>query len=151
MSSVQPAHLEPGLRFMLFAGDNYYPRGGMNDCKRSDSDLDSLVDYARVEFTQEKDCWWHVYDVEVMEIVAADLEHCQNCFTYINITTQSHGMHGCRYCDDCMLLLTRKVINDMADYLARQKPEGTVVELSSYLHEKLGVAVDFNRKDATKI
>ena len=52
-------------RYMLFAGDQYYPNGGMRDYQGSYD----TVDEARLEVDKRRDeggqrfYWFHVYDI----------------------------------------------------------------------------------------
>lgn len=63
-------------RYLIFAGPNYYPRGGAEDLKDDRADLDAAKEYAdhcvtpRVAFSGygEYD-WAHVYDTQTQEIV----------------------------------------------------------------------------------
>jgi len=45
-------------RYMLFAGDHYYPSGGMNDFKGTfDTVLEAVMRIGDND-------WWHVYDIQ---------------------------------------------------------------------------------------
>ena len=53
-------------RYMLFAGDHYYPSGGMNDYR---GDYDTLE--MAIRSTGRCD-WWHVYDTKNQDTVTGD-------------------------------------------------------------------------------
>lgn len=52
-----PAKLK---RFILFAGDDYYPAGGWHDCIGS---ADSVEDAIKAAADHKHD-WWHIIDAE---------------------------------------------------------------------------------------
>jgi hypothetical protein len=58
-------------QYLLFAGEEYYPRGGMQDFR---GDFDALNDAqaAGAVFVEAEilTCWWHVYDTQQRRIVA---------------------------------------------------------------------------------
>ena len=63
-------------RYMLFAGETYYGRGGVHDLIKSNDDLEFLTDQAKnLEGNYILDSrhiqWWHIYDTETEKIVAA--------------------------------------------------------------------------------
>lgn len=56
-------------RFLLFGGDTYYPRGGMDDFK---GDYDT-IDEAKNEALLKRYCdWIHIYDQETRQFVFND-------------------------------------------------------------------------------
>jgi hypothetical protein len=57
-------------RYLLFAGDNYYPSGGWHDSVKGYDDIDS----ARKAGRETAGEWWHVVDLELGAIVAGDYE-----------------------------------------------------------------------------
>lgn len=55
------------MRYILFAGVEYYPLGGFNDVKGWSDSIDSLRDS---EALKAKDIdWWHIYDTEKRGII----------------------------------------------------------------------------------
>lgn len=50
--------------FILFAGDNMYPRGGYNDCVGAFLSLDEALKAARGGYE-----WWHIYDARTNSVV----------------------------------------------------------------------------------
>lgn len=60
-------------RYLLFAGDQYYPRGGMYDLRGDFDTLEEAVEVAsRGEpmIAESGYDWWHVVDSEIMDVVA---------------------------------------------------------------------------------
>lgn len=53
-------------RYILFAGDRYYPRGGWNDCCGTYTTLLDAVKGA----AQAKADWWHIVDLQEQRQVA---------------------------------------------------------------------------------
>jgi len=51
-------------RFLLFAGDNYYPRGGWDDFRGSYDSLEEALAAPR-----HNDNWWHVVDSHLGTVV----------------------------------------------------------------------------------
>jgi len=51
-------------RYLLFAGDRYYPAGGMNDLvdSFSESEVEALL--RSIETNAMKQDWWHVLDIQ---------------------------------------------------------------------------------------
>ena len=45
-------------RYLLFAGYDYYPSGGMGDFKNDFDTIDEAMQYAKAN----KDDWQHIYD-----------------------------------------------------------------------------------------
>ena len=52
--------------FLVFAGDNYYPSGGWDDCKGS---CGTLVEALRYAANLSSIDWWHIVDTSTLEIV----------------------------------------------------------------------------------
>lgn len=53
-------------RYLLFAGDQYYPCGGWNDFRGGFSSIEDARDA-----TRDKDFdWWHVIDIQTGQRVA---------------------------------------------------------------------------------
>mgnify|MGYP003660278962 CR=1 FL=1 len=48
-------------RFLLFAGEYYYPYGGWYDLKQDFDSLEAAVSRAKIDFGGE-DRWWHIVD-----------------------------------------------------------------------------------------
>lgn len=46
-------------RFMLFAGDKYYPSGGMRDHRESSDSFEELRMLVHADYD-----WWHIYDAQ---------------------------------------------------------------------------------------
>ena len=61
------------MRYILFMGDKYYPSGGALDIAGFGDSIDSLVACQSLQEFIDDNClfWWHVYDTEDREIVAA--------------------------------------------------------------------------------
>jgi len=55
-------------RFWLFAGDNYYPSGGMKDFKGS---FDTAEEATTASISLHID-WWEVYDTQECKIVGGN-------------------------------------------------------------------------------
>lgn len=59
-------------RFLLFAGETYYPRGGWADFQSSADTLDEAVEKA----ANVADCdWWQIVDTQNMEVVKRGRRH----------------------------------------------------------------------------
>ena len=56
-------------RFLVFAGDNYYPNGGWHDFSESFDDMNTAVEFARNVRTGNYD-WSHVLDSERQKVIA---------------------------------------------------------------------------------
>ena len=54
-------------RYMLFAGDCYYPSGGMEDFVMSSNVLDVLMTYASKNIASG--AWYHIYDTVDMTFI----------------------------------------------------------------------------------
>jgi hypothetical protein len=52
-------------RYLNFAGDDYYPKGGWYDAGESHDNLQDAIEQA---YNNE---WWHVVDLETGKIVAS--------------------------------------------------------------------------------
>ena len=57
------------MRYMLFAGSNYYPDGGMGDLYSASDDFKELQTTVTLLDTRNYD-WYHIYDMEEKNIVA---------------------------------------------------------------------------------
>jgi hypothetical protein len=114
-------------RFLLFSGEDYEERGGMLDLRRTDSDVDSLIQIAKSMPDREAD-WWHIFDRETGTIVAADESRCQDCFSI-------RGNNPEPYCDSCLLTRLRKALSGVATF-TRGRGDETAVEIQSWLSEK---------------
>jgi hypothetical protein len=55
-------------RYMLFAGDDYYPAGGWDDFIGS---FDSVED-AMASFPRDRYDWWHIVDATIGQEVSID-------------------------------------------------------------------------------
>jgi hypothetical protein len=60
-------------RYLLFAGDRYYPLGGFKDFRGSFTVVEAAVEYGRNE-TDDFD-WWHVVDLLDGTIVQSGTSH----------------------------------------------------------------------------
>lgn len=49
-------------RFLVFAGDRYYPDGGWNDMRQSFDKLEDAVAQGYID-GGDNDGWWHVVDM----------------------------------------------------------------------------------------
>ena len=49
-------------RYMLFAGDRYYPAGGMKDCKGMFETMEAAKSFAADLYRRVGIDWAHVYD-----------------------------------------------------------------------------------------
>lgn len=58
-------------QFILFGGDQYYPRGGWSDFM---GHFDTLNEAVGVALEANED-WWHVLDTETMSKVAEDWQY----------------------------------------------------------------------------
>lgn len=54
-------------RYLLFAGDTYYPAGGWGDFVYQFADLEEAKLYASEKLNRRK--WWHIVDLEIGEEV----------------------------------------------------------------------------------
>lgn len=60
------------MRYLLFAGEFYYPCGGIRDLVGKGSSVDSLIDS---EVLQSRNVdWFHIFDTESMVVVAVSEE-----------------------------------------------------------------------------
>jgi hypothetical protein len=50
------------MRYILFAGDRYYPAGGMKDCKGMFETMESAQSFAEGLFQRASADWAHVFD-----------------------------------------------------------------------------------------
>lgn len=65
-------------RYLLFAGELYYPHGGMLDLKKDFTELQDALDYLKdwvfvadeIKDPWEYGVWWYVFDIQTSEIVA---------------------------------------------------------------------------------
>lgn len=60
-------------RYVLFAGDVYYPGGGFEDFEASSDSLADLKRKAKAFTDKEREpiyVWWHIVDRQTDEIVA---------------------------------------------------------------------------------
>lgn len=60
-------------RFMLFAGNTYYPSGGAEDLIALSDNQEELVTEGLLRVFDPLDGdldWWHVYDMEARQVVA---------------------------------------------------------------------------------
>lgn len=51
-------------RFLVFAGDNYYPRGGFKDLKAQGDTYIKAWDNAKVVYQKTEFDWCHIVDTE---------------------------------------------------------------------------------------
>lgn len=56
-------------RFLVFAGDTFYPKGGMNDLILQTDDFESAEEIAMTSETSYAFWWWHIYDTELNRIL----------------------------------------------------------------------------------
>lgn len=54
-------------RYLLFAGDWYYPGGGMEDFVCSDDNLENIR--TKIPNRNPSYFWWHIYDAKHGEII----------------------------------------------------------------------------------
>ena len=54
-------------KFLLFAGDEYYPRGGFYDFRMSFNSISEAKDHMLKN--NESFDWWHIIDSTTMEVV----------------------------------------------------------------------------------
>jgi hypothetical protein len=58
------------MRYALFAGDNYYPCGGLRDLKGRFETLEDARVYVTTHLSYgEFYDWWHIVDTETFTIV----------------------------------------------------------------------------------
>jgi len=50
-------------RFLLFAGDTYYPKGGINDFVKDFTSLNEAKEAAK-GFSNDSFEWYHIYDTK---------------------------------------------------------------------------------------
>jgi hypothetical protein len=63
------------MRYFLFGGQVYYPRGGMDDINSEWHTEQEALTEAHKRFpygTDGYDYWWHIYDSKTGDIVARD-------------------------------------------------------------------------------
>jgi hypothetical protein len=63
------------VRFFLFGGKVFYPRGGMDDINSEWHTADDAIAAAIQRFPYNRDGydhWWHVYDSQTGDMVARD-------------------------------------------------------------------------------
>ena len=56
-------------RYLVFAGCNYYPFGGMDDCKGKFNSFGEAVAFL-IEFNYDR--WYHIYDVQNDVVINRD-------------------------------------------------------------------------------
>jgi hypothetical protein len=59
-------------RYLLFAGNYYYPSGGAKDLVGSFSNLDEAIDCANKtmeSYKEDGDCWAHILCIKTLKIV----------------------------------------------------------------------------------
>ncbi|MCK4668156.1 hypothetical protein KAU33_15495 [Candidatus Dependentiae bacterium] len=84
-------------RYLLFAGDDYEPRGGMNDFVKGFKTKPELMKFLRENPDEYIDDWWHVADTVKCEIVLHDYEfnaehrfiRCGDCGDILKIVPKS--------------------------------------------------------------
>lgn len=52
-------------RFLVFAGDHYYPKGGFNDLVGSKNTLEAAIELAKSQNTD----WYQVIDIHLNSVV----------------------------------------------------------------------------------
>ena len=59
------------MRYLLFSGEEYYPKGGAHDFVRASDDINELKELGGggMEIDRSAD-WWHVFDTQHKKIVA---------------------------------------------------------------------------------
>ncbi len=65
-------------RYLLFAGDDYEPLGGMNDFIKGFDTEPELMKFLREKPEEYMDDWWHVADAETCEIFLNDYDFNMN-------------------------------------------------------------------------
>lgn len=58
--------------YLIFAGDNYYPRGGFGDFIGRADTLEDAMAAARAGGEYGSFDWWHIVDSRTMQIVMGD-------------------------------------------------------------------------------
>ena len=53
-------------KYLVFAGETYYPGGGFNDYVGSSNSLQSAIDMGEDDTWSD---WWHIVDTESMKMV----------------------------------------------------------------------------------
>ena len=61
--------------YLLFAGSNYYPSGGMNDFQGDFVSVDACKNCLLGEKLSQSFDWWHVVDVGTGKIVASSINN----------------------------------------------------------------------------
>ena len=56
-------------QYLLFVGDDYYPRGGMHDYKGSFKSAESAKEYVETYHMEFYNDWYHIVDASTMNIV----------------------------------------------------------------------------------
>jgi len=56
-------------RYLLFAGDTYYPAGGWNDLKGDYTNLEEAKWVASMMYTERKCDWWQIVDTHINKII----------------------------------------------------------------------------------
>lgn len=51
-------------RYLLFAGDTYYPNGGMSDFVDASDSI-----YELIQLIPDRCDWWHIFDMEERQTV----------------------------------------------------------------------------------
>ena len=64
------------MRFLVFAGSDYYPDGGWEDFIGAYPSQTEAVSVAQAQHERRKqhDRWWHVVDLDTRTIVASDVK-----------------------------------------------------------------------------
>lgn len=57
------------MRYLIFAGESYYPCGGMDDLYAEHDTLEEVEDTVKRIKLDRYTNWWHVYDCELHTMV----------------------------------------------------------------------------------
>jgi hypothetical protein len=59
-----------GCRYLIFAGDEFYPSGGWKDCVGSAASIQQARETGMVYIGTHGGDWWQVVDTDTLEMVA---------------------------------------------------------------------------------
>ena len=99
-------------RYLLFSGDEYYPRGGMNDLVKGFDNKSDLMKFLIEKPSEYRNDWWHVADAVKCEIMFNDYEFdaehilitCGDCGDILKIVPKDNKeelWEGTVLCEDC--------------------------------------------------
>ena len=59
-------------RYLLFSGEEYYPKGGINDFIKGFNNIAETMKFLKENPNEYLNDWWHVVDMETCRIIILD-------------------------------------------------------------------------------